>query len=126
MSAFEHPISSRMQNLEVPLTVMERFRIVVQLGTALFSTGLLIVGLLEKYQGPPGMTDIANLIIMIAAIIVSAPIFVEAFCGIFSRSANAHAMVEQLVALAVLAAMVTEHFEIATLIPIIMNLGHFL
>lgn len=125
-SDFAHPASSRIRDLDVPLTVSERMRIVAQLGSALLAGGLLIVGLWEKYYGTPGMKDVAELIIMIAAIIVATPIFSVAVAGVFSRSNDAHAMTEQLVALATLAAMVNEQFVIATLLPIIMNLGHFL
>ncbi|MDO4551185.1 MAG: cation-translocating P-type ATPase [Planctomycetia bacterium] len=123
---FVNPVSSRMNDLEVPLTISERIRIAAQLGSALLAGGLLIVGLLEKYYGPPGMSDVADLIIMLAAIIVSTPIFCTAVAGVFSRSADTHAMTEQLVALATLAAMMTGSFIVATLIPIIMNLSHFL
>ncbi len=125
-SEFAHPASQRMRDLEVPLTVSERTRIVIQLGSALLASGLLIVGLLQKYYGTPGMEAVADLIIAIAAMIVATPIFIAAVIGVFSRSANTHAMTEQLVALATLAAMMSGQFTVATLIPIIMHLGHFL
>lgn len=126
MSDFAHPASQHIHNLDAPLTFGERLKIVVQLGSAMLAGGLLLVGFLQKYYGPPGMADVGSLIIAVASIIVSVPIFVLAVCGIFARSRDAHAMTEQLVALATLAAMVTKQFELATLIPIIMNLGHFL
>ena len=122
--AFEKPISSRMHDLDVPLTLMERFKIGVQLGSAMLAGGLLIVGLVEWKLFE--MEVVGNLIIAIASIIVSLPIFVTAIYGIFTRDADAHAMMEQLVALATLAAMMNQQFIVATLIPIIMNLGHFL
>lgn len=123
---FARPASKRMQDLEVPLTVSERMRIVVQLGSAMLASGLLIVGLIVKYWGSPGMAAVSDLIIAIAALIVATPIFFTAIMGVFSRSADTHAMTEQLVALATLAAMMNEQFIVATLIPIIMHLGHFL
>lgn len=122
--AFEKPISSRMHDLDVPLTLMERFKIGIQLGSAMLAGGLLIVGLVEWKLFE--MEVVGNLIIAIASIIVSLPIFVTAIYGIFTRDADAHAMMEQLVALATLAAMMNQQFIVATLIPIIMNLGHFL
>ena len=122
--AFEKPISSRMHDLDVPLTLMERFKIGTQLGSAMLAGGLLIVGLVEWKLFE--MEVVGNLIIAIASIIVSLPIFVTAIYGIFTRDADAHAMMEQLVALATLAAMMNQQFIVATLIPIIMNLGHFL
>lgn len=121
---FANPISNRMHNLDVPLTLMERFKIVVQLGSAMLAGGLLIVGLVEWKIFE--MEVVGNLIIAIASLIVSLPIFITAIYGIFSRDADAHAMMEQLVALATLAAMMNQQFIVATLIPIIMNLGHFL
>lgn len=122
--AFEKPISNRMHDLDVPLTLMERFKIGTQLGSAMLAGGLLIVGLVEWKLFD--MEVVGNLIIAIASIIVSLPIFVTAIYGIFTRDADAHAMMEQLVALATLAAMMNQQFIVATLIPIIMNLGHFL
>lgn len=113
-----------MHDLDVPLTLMERFKIGTQLGSAMLAGGLLIVGLVEWKLFD--MEVVGNLIIAIASIIVSLPIFVTAIYGIFTRDADAHAMMEQLVALATLAAMMNQQFIVATLIPIIMNLGHFL
>ncbi|MDO4584722.1 MAG: cation-translocating P-type ATPase [Planctomycetia bacterium] len=126
MSTFSQPVSKQARDLDVPLTLTERMKIVVQLGSAMLAGGLLLVGLMQKQYGSAGMSDVADLIIMFASIIVAFPIFVTAFLGIFSRNGDAHAMTEQLVALATLAAMMTGQFVIATLIPIIMNLGHFL
>ncbi|MDO4569250.1 MAG: cation-translocating P-type ATPase [Planctomycetia bacterium] len=125
-TTFENIASKRVQDLEVPLTFMERVRIVIQLGSAMFSGGLLMLGLCQKWYGAPSMSNVADFIIMIAAMIVATPIFAAAIHGIFSRDTSAHAMTEQLVALATLAAMMTEQYVIATLIPIIMNIGHFL
>jgi len=122
--AFENPISSRIHDLDVPLTILERLKIGIQLGSAMLAGGLLIVGLVEWKLFE--MEVVGNLIIAIASLIVSLPIFVTAIYGIFTRDADAHAMMEQLVALATLAAMMNQQFIVATLIPIIMNLGHFL
>lgn len=119
-----NPISRRVHDLEVPLTLMERLRIVVQLGSAMLAGGLLVVGLVEWKLFE--MEMVGNLIIAIASLIVATPIFLTSIYGIFTRDADAHAMTEQLVALATLAAMMNHEFIVATLIPIIMNLGHFL
>lgn len=128
MSTFSQPISkqAKAKDLDVPLTFTERMKIVMQLGSAMLAGGLLLVGVLQKQYGSAGMSDVADLIIMFASLIVAFPVFTMAFLGIFSRDGDAHAMTEQLVALATLAAMMTGQFVIATLIPIIMNLGHFL
>ncbi|MFH1921785.1 MAG: cation-translocating P-type ATPase [Planctomycetota bacterium] len=112
------------QSLDVPLTVSERARIVIQLGSALFASGLLAVGLIERHFGPPELNNIAELIMGMAACVVAIPIFWHALLGLFSQ--DSHAIIDQLVSLATLAALATGDFVTATLIPVIMALGHFL
>jgi heavy metal translocating P-type ATPase len=111
-------------SLDVPLTFGERTRIVVQLGTAMLAGALLAVGWLQMQYGSEDLRNVAELIIALAALIVAAPIFYSAVRGLFVS--DAHTMTEQLVALAVLAAMMTGNFITATLIPVILNIGHFL
>ena len=125
-SSMGNPLSKRLHELEAPLTLSERMRIVIQLGSAMLAGGLLCVGLWQKYYGPAGLRDVADFVIMIAAFIVSLPVFYIALKGLFSRNATNTVMTEQLVALATLAAMANHDFLTATLIPIIMNLSHFL
>lgn len=125
-SSMSTPLSSRIRQIEAPLTIKEQAKIVVQLGSAMLAGGLLCVGLWQKYYGDVGMRDVADIVIMVAALIVSLPIFIMAIRGLFSRQAAGGAMTEQLVALATLAAMASGDFLTGTLIPIIMNLGHFL
>lgn len=125
MSNLAAPASNRVIDaLDVPLTVGERAKIIVQLGSAMLAAALLLVGWLERTYGPPNLANIADLIIALAAIIVAVPIFYQAARGLLAR--EVHSQTEQLVALAVLAAMMTGDFVTATLIPIILNLGHFL
>lgn len=125
MSNLSAPASHRViQSLDVPLTAGERAKIIVQLGSAMLAGALLLVGWLERTYGPPSLSNIADLIIAIAALIVAAPIFYQAVRGLLAR--DVHSQTEQLVGLAVLAAMMTGDFVTATLIPIILNLGHFL
>ena len=124
MSTMASPAANQAQRtLDVPLTVAERGRIVVQLGTALLAAALLAVGWLQREYGPQDLRNIAELIIAVAALIVAAPIFWEAVRGVATGDRNT--MTEQLVALATLAAMMTGDFITATLIPVILNLGHF-
>ncbi len=125
MSNFAAPASARLdRSLDVPLTVLERAKIAIQLGSAMLAAGLLAVGLLQRQFGPPQMANIAELIIALAAWVVALPIFLIAIRGLFT--ANPNTFSEQLVALATLAAMATGDFVTATLIPVIMSLGHFL
>lgn len=125
MSSAATPVAKQLEHsLDVPLTIAERARIVVQLGTAMLAGALLAVGWLQWTYGSEDLKNVAELIIALAALIVSAPIFFNAVRGLFVS--DAHTMTEQLVALAVLAAMMTGDFITATLIPVILNLGHFL
>jgi Cd2+/Zn2+-exporting ATPase len=119
------PASARLgRSLEVPLTFSERARIAVQLGTAMVALGLLSVGLIEKHFGPPELENIAELIMALAALVVAFPIFWHALRGLLSQ--DPHTLIDQLVSLAALASLATGHFVTATLIPVIMALGHFL
>jgi len=124
LSTIATPASHQAQrSLDVPLTLAERGRIVVQLGTAMLAAALLAVGWLQREYGPEDLRSLADLIIAVAALIVAAPIFWEAIRGTITGDRNT--MTEQLVALATLAAMMTGNFVTATLIPVILNLGHF-
>jgi len=124
VSTIATPASHQAQrSLDVPLTLAEQGRIVVQLGTAMLAAALLAVGWLQREYGPEDLRSLADLIIAVAALIVAAPIFWEAIRGTITGDRNT--MTEQLVALATLAAMMTGNFVTATLIPVILNLGHF-
>ncbi len=124
MSTLATPLSARMErSLDVPLTFAERGRIVVQLGTAMLAAALLAVGWIQLQYGPPDLANIAQLIIALAALIVAAPVFWEAAHGLITGDKGA--MTDQLVALATLAAMMYGDFVTATLIPVILHLGHF-
>ncbi|MDZ7618894.1 MAG: hypothetical protein U1E05_17960, partial [Patescibacteria group bacterium] len=123
-STLSAPASTRLErSLDVPLTMAERTRIVVQLGTALLAAALLAVGWFQLQYGSSDLANIAELIIALAALIVAAPVFWEAAHGLITGDKNA--MTEQLVALATLAAMMHGDFITATLIPVILHLGHF-
>lgn len=111
------------RSLDVPLTLAERSRIVVQLGTAMLAAALLAVGWIQLQYGPADLANIAELIIALAALIVAAPVFWEASRGLITGDKGA--MTDQLVALATLAAMMYGDFITATLIPVILHLGHF-
>jgi heavy metal translocating P-type ATPase len=86
--------------------------------------GLLAVAIAQQRWGPPELSEIADLIAALAACVVAIPIFVAALRGVLVMDPNSFG--DQLVALATLAAMATGSFVTATLIPVIMSLGHFL
>ena len=124
MSELARPASAQLnRSLDVPLTVTERGRIVVQLGSAMFGGGLLAVGLIQLRFGPPELSNIAQLIMAMASCVVALPIFWTAVRGLLTQDSDT--LIDQLVSLATLAAMMTGDFITATLIPVIMNLGHF-
>ena len=125
MSNLSAPASASLnRSLDVPLTYGERFRIVVQLGSAMLASALLAVGWIQLRYGPPELRDIAELITAIAACVVLLPILLIAARGVWRQDAGT--MTEQLVALASLAALASGDFITAALVPIIMNIGHFL
>ncbi len=125
MAHFARPGSAHLERtLDVPLTLWERGQIAVQLGSAMLAGGLLAVGLLQRRFGPPEMSEIADLIVALAAIVVAVPILLSALRGVLTMDPNSFG--DQLVALAALAAMAGGDFVAATLIPVIMSLGHFL
>jgi len=125
VSELAAPASAQLtRSLDVPLTVAERARIVIQLGSAMLATGLLCVGLIQKYFGPPELANIADLIMAVAALVVAIPIFWHALFGLLSQ--DPHTIIDQLVTLATLAALANGNFVTATLIPVIMAIGHFL
>lgn len=125
MTDFACPASGRLhRSLDAPLTVFERTRIAIQLGSAMLAGGLLAAGWYQLRFGPSEMANIAHLIIALAACVVALPIFFIAGRGVITGDPNTFS--EQLVALATLAAMAAGDFITATLIPVIMSLGHFL
>ncbi len=125
MSHLARPASAHLERtLEVPLTFWERGKITIQLGSAMLAGGLLAVGIAQQRFGPPELSEVADLIVALAACVVAAPIFIAAIRGVLTMDPNSFG--DQLVALATLAAMATGSFVTATLIPVIMSLGHFL
>lgn len=118
------PIAS---SLEAPLSLVERIRIVSQVGTAMVAAALLLIGWVQWQYGSPDLQNVAELIVALAACLVAAPIFWEALVGLCTG--NKESATYQLVALAILAAMMMgtlASFFTAALIAVIMNLGRFL
>src|SRR5262245_12095486 len=125
VSALAPTASTELQRrLEATLTSSERLRIAMDLGSAMLAVGLLLVAYLFQWFGNPAQRPLIELTKAAAAILVSAPIFVAAIRGIISGSADD--VLEQLVALAVLAAMASGEFTTAAFVPLILNIGHFL
>jgi Cd2+/Zn2+-exporting ATPase len=112
------------RRLEAVLTAGERLRIALQLGSAMLSIGLLIVAYAFQWFGDPAQRPLVEIFKAGAALIVSAPIFIAAIRGVVTG--NTDDVLEQLVALAVLAALVSGEFATAAIVPLILGIGHFL
>ncbi|MEM6532512.1 MAG: cation-translocating P-type ATPase [Myxococcota bacterium] len=103
------------------LTSTERRRISRRVGTYLFGMGLLGAGHLIGSTSP-AQRDIGELICASAALLVSLGVFREALSGLVTRPSRNYT--EQLVALAVLAAFASGDFVSATLVPLLLEIGH--
>ena len=101
-AAHPHP-NGVSPSLEAPLTWGERARIVAQVGTAMVAGALLLIGWLQWQRGSEDLRNVAELIVALAACLVAAPIFWEALVGVCTG--NRESATYQLVALAILAAM---------------------
>ena len=112
------------RRLEAVLSRGERLRMGLDLGSAMLAGGLLLVAYLFQWFGDPSQRPLTELFKAVAALIVSIPIFIAAARGVLTGEADD--VIEQLVALAVLAALVSGEFTTAVSIPLILNLGHFL
>jgi heavy metal translocating P-type ATPase len=125
MSALAPSVSERLeQRLDAVLSIGERIRMSFDLGSALLAGGLLAIAYLFDLFGDPTQRPLHELLKAIAALIISAPVFYAAIHGVFSGDTDE--IMEQLVAVAVLAALVSGEFTTAVSIPLILNLGHFL
>jgi len=125
MNALAPAASEQLERrLNAVLTTGERIRMTLDLGGAMLAGGLLLVAFLFQWFGDPSQKPVTELFKAIAALIVSTPIFFAAIRGLFTG--DTEESMDQLVALAVLAALVSGEFTTAAAIPLILNLGHFL
>ena len=113
---------ARTADQEAALTVEEQRAIALRLGPMLAGVGLLGLGALYGALFP-GQSSIAAAMKGLAALVVSLPIFKIGVSGFLSRPAKD--LTEQLVSLAILAALATGDFVTATLVPLFLELGHF-
>ena len=146
------PVAERLrQAVEPTLTDEERTRIGRRIGTALAATALLIVGTIYA-KVLPDQTAVADLLLFVGAIIAAVPLFSAALHGVGcpacshlreapkdhehgAEACSADAgeqehhsggIMDQLVSIAVLAAIATGEYETAILVPLLMAIGHFL
>lgn len=95
----------------------------IKLANSIFAAVFLITGLVYEIMFPE-QHQTAQMLIAIGAVVVSLPVFANGLRGLFNREACF--MTEQLVSLAILAAMIEGDFAVATVIPIILVFGHLL
>lgn len=106
---------------ETPLTPEEQQRIRAELLPLLFGAGLLILGQIYRWL-QPDQAEVATAMEAVAAATVGLPIFRHAWVGFIAKPT--HSVTEQLVSIAILAAMASGDFITATLVPLFMELGH--
>ncbi len=147
------PTAKRLkQAIEPTLTSDEQTRIGRRIGSALLATGFLVVGWLYALAFPT-QKEIGDLVLFAGALVAAFPIFqaaVQGFgCSACQIGAKAHGqdtdhdhahehaeqaahqghhghMMDQLVSIAVLAALATGEYATAILVPLLMAIGHFL
>lgn len=115
------PRALSIEDFEAPLTREERRAIAGRLGPLLIGAGILGLGTIYTLHWP-GRAVIGDSLKAIAAIIVSIPILRRGVAGFLSK--DARDLTEQLVSVAILAAMAVGDFLTATLVPLFLELGH--
>jgi Cd2+/Zn2+-exporting ATPase len=117
------PVSRRAHEaLEPVLTPEERRDLAWRLGGVLAAGALLLAGLAHRALGGP--PEVSGLILGAGALIAAGPVLAAGIRGFWRGDPNA--MVDQLVSVALLAALAGGEFETAILIPLLLALGHFL
>ena len=111
------------ENVGGCLTCSGRRTLEVRLIGSLFGGGLLGVSWLYT-RLVPDQGDIASVIALLASLCVSVPVIVIALRGFLKVEPTY--VPEQVVALACLAAIASGRYEVATLVPLFMLLGHIL
>ena len=95
----------------------------LKLSNSIFAIVLLISGLIYQ-KVYPEQQQMSQIILAIASVCVALPVFWSGLIGLFSKDSKF--MTEQLVSLAILAAIMQKDFVVATIIPVILVFGHFL
>ncbi len=101
----------------------ERRALAIRLSLAVLCAGLLLLAL-AIHLLIPAQGELAQLVAGAAALIVSVPIFIEAFGAL--KNPTLHGVTDLLVATALIAAWVVGDLETAALVPLAMVIGHVL
>jgi Zn2+/Cd2+-exporting ATPase len=105
------------------LTSAEQLSLGLRLSLSLASAGCLIVGAIVRFVSPE-QADVSQVVVGIAALLVAVPALAAAWRSL--RNPTLHGVVDQLIALALLAAWAAGNLLIAALLPLVMTLGHIL
>ncbi len=118
------PLSRELrERLEPTLTPDEQRAIRLRFGGALVAGGLLLTGWIHDWLFP-GQGDVGALILAVGAAIAALPVLAAGLRGFLAPTP--HSLVEQLVSLAVLAAIAVGDYTTAILVPLLIAIGHFL
>ena len=101
----------------------ERRMLALRLSLAVLCAGLLLMAL-AIHLALPAQRELAALVAGAAALIVSVPVFVEAWGAL--KNPTLHGVTDLLVATALVAAWVMGDLETAALVPLAMVVGHVL
>ncbi|HTW35270.1 MAG TPA: cation-translocating P-type ATPase [Rhizomicrobium sp.] len=117
-------------NLATPLTdelvllnASEKRKLAWRLALSLAAAGCLVISIGLKFI-EPAQSDVAELVAGIAAVLVGVPALLAAWRSL--RFPDLHGITDQLIALAFVAAWVSGDLITATLLPLIMMVGHIL
>jgi len=124
---FEAPrvagVASMAAARRVELEPAQRREVALEILTVLVGGGLLAVSWAWKWFFPT-QESVAALVQLVAVVIVARPVFAQALAGFVSKDPGSYT--EQLVALAILAAVVIGDFTTAVMVPLLMEVGHML
>ncbi len=108
--------------LEAALTPDERRRMGRRLGGTLAAGVLLAAGLAHRWL-IPGQDQVTAILLAVGALVVVLPVLRSGVAGFLTRDPDS--TVDQLVSVALLAAIAIGDFETAILVPLVMEIGHF-
>ena len=108
---------------KVLLSAAERLSLGTRLTLSLIAGGCLLVSAAIQIIAP-GQHDVAELVAGIAAVLVAVPALMAAWRSL--RQPDLHGILDQLIALALLAAWASGNLVTAALLPLVMTIGHIL
>ena len=108
---------------EILLSSSEQLSLGVRLTLSLIAAGCLVVAAIVRFVRPE-QQDVAEMVAGAAAVLVAVPALTAAWRSL--RHPNLHGIMDQLIALALLAAWAAGDLVIAALLPLVMTLGHIL